>query len=91
MWLLHQLQQNLEFQEILVKIFALQEELKIIAPDYNWGGLGNLLGDYGENMSIIQFDLNPAPTGTKTYDALMQDGKTVQIKTNYWASNWISR
>ncbi len=71
---------------IIKEIFELQNELRRIAPNFNWGGLGNLLGDYGEYMSLKSYDLTPAPTGTKDHDALTKDGLTVQIKTNRWAS-----
>lgn len=73
-------------QSIIKEIFDLQTELKQLAPAFNWGGLGNLLGDYGEYMSLLLYNLDPVPTGTKNYDALTKDGHTVQVKTNRLAS-----
>ncbi|KAF0191299.1 MAG: hypothetical protein FD165_1895 [Gammaproteobacteria bacterium] len=69
-------------QHLLASIFASQKALKELAPDYNWSGLGNLLGDFGELIAIDHYDLTKAPSGASSYDALTQDGKTVQIKTN---------
>ena len=70
-------------QNALKAIFAQQQILKTVAPDYNWNGLGNLLGDFGELIAIEQYGLQKAPTGAKGYDAVTPDGKTVQIKTSY--------
>lgn len=70
-------------KEALRAIFAQQAILKEVSPDYNWNGLGNLLGDFGELVGIEQYGLTKAPTGAKGYDALTADGKTVQIKTSY--------
>lgn len=73
-------------REIIKEIFELQKELRDIAPRFRWRGLGNLLGDYGEFIGLELYDLDPTPSGTKDHDALTKDGKSVQIKTNRWAS-----
>jgi len=73
-------------QHILATIFAAQKALKILAPDFMWAGLGNLLGDFGELVAIDRYGLTRAPQRSDSYDALTSDGKKVQIKTNYASS-----
>ena len=73
-------------KHIIATIFSAQNALRDLAPEYRWAGMGNLLGDYGEFICINHYDLEKAPPGSKDYDALTKDGKTVQIKTNHAAS-----
>ena len=39
-------------KHILATIFAAQNALRSLAPEFKWSGLGNLLGDYGEWITI---------------------------------------
>ena len=39
-------------RHILANVFAAQNALRALAPEYRWTGLGNLLGDYGEFLAI---------------------------------------
>jgi len=73
-------------QHMLASIFTAQKALKALAPDYNWSGLGNLLGDFGEYVAINHYELLKAPSGSSGFDATNKNGKTVQIKTNFHAS-----
>ena len=73
-------------QHVLASIFASQRTLKVLAPEFKWSGLGNLLGDFGELVAIDAYSLSKAPSGANGFDAVTQDGRTVQIKTNYAAS-----
>ncbi len=73
-------------QHVLASIFASQKALRNLAPEHNWSGLGNLLGDFGELIAIDHYSLTKAPSGASSYDALTHDGKTVQIKTNHAAN-----
>ena len=73
-------------QNILASIFASQKTLKTLAPEFNWSGLGNLLGDFGELIAIDAYKLTKAYSGANGFDALTSDGLRVQIKTNYAAS-----
>lgn len=73
-------------QAILSSIFASQKALRSLAPDYAWSGLGNLLGDFGELLATDHYNLEKAPSGSGDFDARTQDGRSVQIKTNYAAS-----
>jgi hypothetical protein len=70
-------------QAILASIFASQRALRALAPEYNWSGLGNLLGDFGELLATDHYGLSKAPSGSGDYDARTPEGKTVQIKTNF--------
>ena len=72
-------------QHILASIFASQKALKALAPEFNWTGLGNLLGDFGELVAIDHYGLEKAPAGSDGYDAVTSDGRKIQIKTNYAA------
>ena len=72
-------------QHILASIFASQKALKALAPEFNWAGLGNLLGDFGELVAIDHYGFEKAPAGSDGYDAVASDGRTIQIKTNYAA------
>src|SRR5689334_16359065 len=71
---------------MLASIFAAQKALRALAPEFHWSGLGNLLGDFGELVAIDKYGLTKAPGGSDGYDAKTSDGRTVQIKTNYAAS-----
>jgi len=70
-------------RHILATVFAAQNALRALAPEYRWTGLGNLLGDYGEFLAIDHYGLTKADAGSSGYDALTPEGKTVQIKTNH--------
>lgn len=70
-------------QHILATLFSAQNALKALAPEYKWAGMGNLLGDYGEFVCVEHYGLTKAPPGASGYDAIMPDGRTVQIKTCY--------
>jgi hypothetical protein len=70
-----------QIQDCILKIFEIQERLQQEAPDFNWKGLGNLLGDYGEYLAIKHFELSPTTRGLANADATMSDDTTVQIKT----------
>ncbi|MCA9839300.1 MAG: hypothetical protein KC422_20475 [Trueperaceae bacterium] len=72
-------------QHLLASIFSSQKALKSLAPEFNWSGLGNLLGDFGELIALEAYALQKAPIGSAGFDALTADGKTVQVKTNYAA------
>jgi len=69
-------------QAIISSLFASERALKLLFPNYNWAVSGNVLGDMGELLAIAHYNLKEVPNGTKDYDALTQDNKTVQIKTN---------
>jgi uncharacterized protein DUF6998 len=71
---------------VLASLFASQRTLKSLAPNFKWAGLGNLLGDYGEFIAVEAYNLRPAPRGANGYDAVTSDGKKVQVKANYAAS-----
>ncbi|MBR0797981.1 hypothetical protein JQ615_21560 [Bradyrhizobium jicamae] len=71
---------------VLASLFASQRTLKSLAPQFKWAGLGNLLGDYGEFVAIEVYGLHPAPRGANGYDAMTSDGKKVQVKANFAAS-----
>jgi len=76
---------NEEIQNIVANFISAKKNLKILAPDFNWG---NLLGDYGELVAINHYGWTQAPTGKKGYDAINKQKKTIQIKTIY-SSNQI--
>ena len=69
-------------RNVMRSIFANQTELRNLAPEYNWRGLGNLLGDYGEFICTRYYDLKQAGAGSEGFDAWNTKGRTVQIKTN---------
>ena len=72
-------------KNIMRTIFDSQRLLQKTAPEFKWSGLGNLLGDYGECVGIDYYGFKQAPRGSDGYDAITAEGKTVQIKTNYYA------
>jgi hypothetical protein len=71
---------------VLASLFASQRTLKSLAPQFKWAGLGNLLGDYGEFIATEVYGLQQAPRGANGYDAVRPDGKSVQVKANFAAS-----
>ena len=73
-------------KHIMATVFAAQNALRELAPEYKWAGMGNLLGDYGEYMCVGMYNLTKAPAGASGYDAVTQDGSTVQIKANHSSS-----
>ena len=74
-------------KHIMATIFSAQNALRELAPDFNWAGMGNLLGDYGEFYCIENYGLTKATAGSAGFDAIMPDGRTVQIKTNHASSS----
>ena len=65
---------------VLASLFASQRTLKSLAPSFKWAGRGNLLGDYGEFIAIES-------TSPARRERLRRaDGKKVQVKANYAAS-----
>lgn len=74
-----------EIRKIFEAIFLAQDSLRVLAPEFKWSGMGNLLGDYGEFIAIDQYDLEKAPSGSGDFDAITRDGKTVQVKANFSA------
>lgn len=70
-------------RHIMGTLFAAQNALRALAPDYKWAGMGNLLGDYGECVAINYFGWEKAPAGASGYDAIDTEGRRVQIKTNH--------
>ena len=73
-------------KHIIATVFSAQNALRSLASEYKWAGLGNLLGDYGEYVAVNAYNLQKAAGGSSGYDALTQDGRTVQIKANHAAS-----
>lgn len=69
-------------QNVMRSIFASQEALQDLAPQYGWKGLGNLLGDFGEFVCTTHYSLDKASSGAAGYDATNPEGKTVQIKAS---------
>ena len=72
-------------RHIMQTLFSLQKALQDLAPEYNWAGLGNLLGDYGEFLAVKVYKLEKAPRGSAGFDATNDKGQTVQVKTNHSA------
>jgi hypothetical protein len=72
-------------RHIMATLYSAQNALRSLAPEYKWAGLGNLLGDYGEFLSVEYFGLQKAPAGSDGFDAILPDGRTVQVKTNHAA------
>lgn len=75
----------LAVKSIIATIYSAQNALRALAPEYKWAGLGNLLGDYGEFVTIGHYRLLKAGPLTGGFDALTADGKSVQVKTNHAA------
>lgn len=73
-------------RHIIATMFSAQNALRELAPEFKWAGMGNVLGDFGEYVCIEKYNLTKAPAGSDGYDALTQDGKTVQIKANHASS-----
>ena len=72
-------------KHILATIFAAQNALRSLAPEFKWSGLGNLLGDYGECVAIDYYGFTKADPGASGYDAIDENGKKVQIKANHYS------
>jgi hypothetical protein len=73
-------------RNIVATIFSAQNALRVLAPEYKWKGMGNLLGDYGEFLARERYGLKKAPAGSDGYDALTPDGRRVQVKANHSSS-----
>jgi hypothetical protein len=72
-------------RHIMATLFSAQNALRSLSPEFRWAGLGNLLGDYGEFVAIEHYGLTKAGSGAAGYDAITQEGKTVQIKASHSA------
>ena len=73
-------------RHIIATMFSAQNALRELAPEFKWAGMGNVLGDFGEYVCIEKYNLTKAPAGSDGFDALTQEGKTVQIKANHASS-----
>jgi hypothetical protein len=73
-------------KHIMRTLFSAQNALRALAPEYKWAGMGNLLGDYGEYVTVQSYGWKKAPAGSNGFDAITPEGKTVQIKTNHAAN-----
>jgi len=73
-------------KHIVATIFSAQDALRDLAPEQRWAGMGNLLGDYGEYIALVNYNLKKAPGGADGYDAMTADGMKVQIKANHASS-----
>ena len=76
-------------KHIIATIFSAQNALRELAPDFKRAGMGNLLGDYGEYVCIEKYNLTKAPAGSDGFDAITEDGRTVQIKTKKCIGIWV--
>lgn len=70
-------------RHIIATMFSAQNALRVLAPEFKWAGMGNVLGDFGEYICIENYGLTKAPAGSSGYDAVTPDGKSVQIKANH--------
>ena len=73
----HMSEKSEAIRHIIATIFSAQNALRSLAPEFNWTGLGNLLGDFGECVAIEYDGLTKADSGSSGYDALDKDGKTI--------------
>ena len=80
-------EQNTEAVQAMMRtLFSAQRVLRALAPDYKWTYGGNLVGDFGEYLAVNNYNLKLASRGAEGYDAINEDGKTVQIKTIHASS-----
>jgi hypothetical protein len=73
-------------RRVIATIFSAQKTLRELAPEFNWAGMGNLLGDYGEYLALNFYSLVKAPAGSNGFDAYDSKGRKVQIKANHASS-----
>jgi hypothetical protein len=71
---------------IIATLMAARKALTALAPEYNWSGLGSLLGDFGEYIAVRNYHLLKAPSGSEGFDAVTSDGKKVQVKAVHASS-----
>ena len=72
-------------KHILATIFAAQNALRSLAPEFKWAGLRNLIRDYWESVAIDYYGFTKADPGASGYDAIDENGKKVQIKANHYS------
>lgn len=73
-------------RHIIATMFSAQNALRELAPDFKWAGMGNVLGDFGEYVCIKAYGLTKAPAGSDGFDAVNDEGQTIQIKANHSSS-----
>ncbi|MGO8836616.1 MAG: DUF6998 domain-containing protein [Limisphaerales bacterium] len=66
---------------ILKKLRSARDELHVTYPDHPFTLDGNLIGDIGEAIAIIDFSLKKLDPGSKLHDCKTRNGKRVQVKT----------
>jgi len=74
-------------RHIIATLYSAQNALCSLAPEFNWAGMGNLLGDYGEFLAIHHYGFEKSPAGTRGSDCITLEGHSVQVKTNHAASS----
>ena len=71
---------NIEFiKQKLGELLSIVNELENRFPGRKFTLDGHLFGSLGEAIAVDFYNIELAPTGTKTYDGI-KDGKKVQIK-----------
>ena len=84
-YLFNMSQKSESIKHILSSIFSAENALRSIAPEFNWR---NVVGDYGELVAIEHYGLKKAEHGSSGYDTFDINGKTVEIKTNYFSKTF---
>ena len=52
-------------KHILPTIFAAQNALRSLDPEFKWSGLGNLFGDYGKCVAIDHYGFTKVDRGDR--------------------------
>jgi len=73
-------------RHIMPPLYSAQNALRYLAPEFNWSGMGNLLGDY-EFIALNHYGFKKGPTGRSGSDCITSEGYSVQVKTNHSASS----
>lgn len=62
------------------QLYQIAGELEQLFPGRHYTPDGHMIGSIGEALAAVYYQLTLLPAGTKTHDAVAEDGRLVQIK-----------
>ena len=75
------LMDSVKLQSLIPELYAVVHKLEAAAPGRKFTPAGPMVGNIGEVVAAMRFDLTLNPASTEGFDAVAPDGTKVEIKT----------
>ncbi|QNI58148.1 hypothetical protein SynBIOSU31_01269 [Synechococcus sp. BIOS-U3-1] len=72
---------TVKLQSLIPELYAVVDKLEAAAPGRKFTPAGPMVGNIGEVVAAIRFDLKLNPASTEGFDATAPDGTKVEVKT----------